>query len=65
MATQQAMDLRQWRGMSAEGAAKPWETGTQVVVRGKEADEHPIRGPHSADVFLPSTYTLPHIRNSE
>ena len=24
--------------MSAEGAARAWETGTQVVVKGKEAD---------------------------
>ena len=39
IATQKTMDLRRWRGMSAEGAARAWESGTQVVVKGKEADD--------------------------
>ncbi|KAF8719063.1 hypothetical protein AX14_011504 [Amanita brunnescens Koide BX004] len=38
MATQKAIDLRRWRGMSAEGAAEAWEKGTQVVVKGREVD---------------------------
>jgi hypothetical protein len=40
-------------GMSAEGAARAWESGTQVVVKGKEADDAFCLAPGPMPFALP------------